>query len=421
MSMTTVGVLRETAGRERRVALTPDGVARLRRGGEFRVLVETGAGRPAWFDDRAYAEAGAEIGSRQQVYDESEVLLVVRPPDDVAAVPPGRILIGLLDPLGDPALAEMLAGQGVTAISLDLLPRTLSRAQPMDALTSQANVAGYKAALLAAEAYGGFFPMLVTAAGTTRPAQVLVLGAGVAGLQALATARRLGAQVTGYDVREAARADIASTGAAVLELDSGQNTDDGYARQLGDDEAARQLSALTAAVPRFDVVITTAKVPGGRSPLLVSDEALAAMKPGSVVIDLGGNVAGAAADTRVVTDHGVTVIGAPNLASTVPVAASTAYARNVVALLGGLLPDGRLPSDSTDEVLAAVLVTHDGEVVHPRLRDAQVRGVDERDAQVRGVDERDAQVRGVDERDAHERGVHERDVQESDVQKEETR
>ncbi|MCO8275945.1 NAD(P) transhydrogenase subunit alpha [Actinoplanes sp. TRM 88003] len=380
--MTTVGVLRETALRERRVALTPDGVARLRRGGEFRVLVEAGAGRPAWFDDRAYAEAGAEIGSRHQVYDESDVLVVVRPPDDVAAMPPGRILIGLLDPLGDPALTELLAGQGVTAISLDLLPRTLSRAQPMDALTSQANVAGYKAALLAAEAYGGFFPMLVTAAGTTRPAQVLVLGAGVAGLQALATARRLGALVTGFDVREAARADIASTGAAVLDLGtgqssddgsgrqlgSGQSSDDGYARQLGDDQAARQLAALTEAVPRFDVVITTAKVPGGRSPLLVSDEALAAMKPGSVVIDLGGNVAGAAADTRTVTDHGVTVIGAPNLASTVPVAASTAYARNVVAVVGGLMPEGRLPSDSTDEVLAAVLVTHEGEVVHPRLR-----------------------------------------------------
>ncbi|WP_250037855.1 NAD(P) transhydrogenase subunit alpha [Paractinoplanes maris] len=368
--MTTVGVLRETAGRERRVALTPDGVALLRRG-NLRVLVEAGAGRPAWFDDQAYAEAGAEVGSRQQVYDESGVLLVVRPPDDLAALAAGRILIGLLDPLGDPAPAEMLAAQGVTAISLDLLPRTLSRAQPMDALTSQANVAGYKSALLAAEAYGGFFPMLVTAAGTTRPAQVLVLGAGVAGLQALATARRLGALVTGYDVREAARADIASTGAAVLELASGQQTADGYARELAGEAATRQLAALTEAVPRFDVVITTAKVPGGRSPLLVSQEALAVMRPGSVVIDLGGNVAGATADTRTITDHGVTVIGAPNLASTVPVAASTAYARNVVALVQNLMPEGILSLDGTDELLAAVLVTHGGEVVHPRLRDYQ--------------------------------------------------
>lgn len=371
MSMTTVGVLRETAGRERRVALTPDGATRLRRD-TVRVLIETGAGRPAWFDDHDYTAAGAEIGTRQQVYAESDVLLCVRAPDDVGALPAGRLLVGLLDPLGDPALAESLAAQGVTAVSLDLLPRTLSRAQPMDALTSQANVAGYKAALLAAEAYGGFFPMLVTAAGTTRPAQVLVLGAGVAGLQALATARRLGALVTGYDVREAARADIASTGAAVLDLatTSQDARGDGYARRLADDAAAAQLRALDLAVPRFDVVITTAKVPGGRSPLLVSEQALAAMRPGSVVLDLGGgNVAGSAPDTRTVTDHGVTVIGAPNLASTVPVAASTAYARNVVALLTHLMPDGVVRLDAGDEVQAAVLICHGGDVVHPRLRD----------------------------------------------------
>lgn len=373
MSMTTVGVLRETAGRERRVAMTPDGVTRLRRTG-VRVLVEAGAGRHAWFGDPDYAAAGADIGGRQQVYDESDVLLVVRPPDDVAALPAGRVLIGLLDPLGDPALVQTLAEQGVTAISLDLLPRTLSRAQPMDALTSQANVAGYKAALLAAEAYGGFFPMLVTAAGTTRPAQVLVLGAGVAGLQAIATARRLGALVTGYDVRAQARADIASTGAAVLSMDATQDGEGGYARVLDEDEAATQLRALTQAVPRFDVVITTAKVPGGRSPLLVSEDALRAMRPGSVVLDLGGgNVAGSAPDTRTVTDHGVTVIGAPNLAATVPVAASTAYARNVVALVSSLMPEGRLPRESNDEVLAAVLVCRDGAVVHPRLNELETR------------------------------------------------
>ncbi|MBM2616591.1 NAD(P) transhydrogenase subunit alpha [Actinoplanes sp. LDG1-06] len=370
--MTTVGVLHETAGRERRVALTPDGVTRLRRLG-VRVLVETGAGRHAWFDDAGYAAAGAEIGARSQVYDESDVLLVVRPPDDIAALPAGRVLIGMLDPLGDPALAEALAAQGVTAISLDLLPRTLSRAQPMDALTSQANVAGYKAALLAAEAYGGFFPMLVTAAGTSRPAQVLVLGAGVAGLQAIATARRLGALVSGYDVREAAQADIASTGASVLRLaGAGQNGGDGYARGLAEEEAAAQLSALAAAIPRFDVVITTAKVPGGRAPLLVSEDALRAMRPGSVVLDLGGgNVAGSAADTRTVTEHGVTVIGAPNLSATVPVAASTAYGRNVVALVSTLMPEGRLHIDGADEVQAAVLVCRDGAVVHPRLREIE--------------------------------------------------
>ncbi|MFD0523901.1 Rossmann-fold NAD(P)-binding domain-containing protein [Paractinoplanes durhamensis] len=215
--MATVGVLRETAGRERRVALTPDGAGRLRKQ-DVSVLVEAGAGSRAWFGDIDYEGAGAVVVTREQVYAESDVLLCLHPPEDVVAARPGQLLVGLLGPLTDLDLAQRLASAGITAISLDLLPRTLSRAQSMDALTSQANVAGYKAALLAAEAYAGFFPMLMTAAGTTRPAQVLVLGAGVAGLQAIATARRLGALVTGYDVREAARADIASTGAAVLDV-----------------------------------------------------------------------------------------------------------------------------------------------------------------------------------------------------------
>ena len=372
MSMTTVGVLRETAGRERRVALTPDGVTRLR-GPRIRVLVEAGAGRLAWFGDAAFAAAGAEVVTREQVYAESDVLLCVHPPDDVAALPPGRLLAGLLDPLGDPGRAERLAASGITAVSLDLLPRTLSRAQPMDALTSQANVAGYKAALLAAEAYGGFFPMLVTAAGTTRPAQVLVLGAGVAGLQAIATCRRLGALVTGYDVRDAARADIASTGAAVLDLTGPAGAEaEGYARRLTEDEAAAQTRALAGALPRFDVVITTARVPGGRPPLLVTAAALAGMRPGSVVLDLaagplGGNVDGSQPDTRQLTDDGVMVIGAPDLASTVPVAASTAYARNALALLAHLMPEGTPALDPADEVQAAVLVCHDGRLVHPRV------------------------------------------------------
>jgi NAD(P) transhydrogenase subunit alpha len=374
MPMTTVGALSETPGRERRVALTPDAAGRLHQRG-LRVVVEAGAGRRAWFGDAAFAAAGAEVVTREQVYAESDVLVCVHPPDDVAALGPGRVLIGLLDPLGNTGLAERLAAAGITAISLDLLPRTLSRAQSMDALTSQANVAGYKAALLAAEAYGGFFPMLVTAAGTTRPAQVLVLGAGVAGLQAIATARRLGALVTGYDVRPAARADIASTGAAVLDLDAAATDNalaDGYARRLSENESDRQRRALDEAIPRFDVVITTARVPGAPAPLLVSETALAAMRPGSVVLDLaadarGGNVAGSVPDTRAVTDGGVTVIGAPDLAATVPVAASTAYARNILSLIAHLMPDGVLTLDPADEVRAGVLVSHDGQVVHPRL------------------------------------------------------
>jgi NAD(P) transhydrogenase subunit alpha len=359
--MTTVGVLRETVPRERRVALTPDGVARLRKQ-DIEVLVEAGAGEQAWFDDVGYAGAGAEIRARDQVCAEADVLVGVHPPADGDALRPGQMIIALhLDPARE-------APKDVTAISLDRLPRTLSRAQAMDALTSQANVAGYKAALVAAEAYGGFFPMLMTAAGTTRPAQVLVLGAGVAGLQAIATARRLGAMVSGYDVRPAARADIQSTGATVLDIgETKAEGEGGYARALTADEARSQNSALAAKIPTFDVVITTAQVPGGRPPLLVPAVALDGMRPGSVVLDIaasvaGGNVEGSLPDTRIVTEGGVTVIGAGNLASTVPGAASTAYGRNVLALLAHLMPDGVLTLDLDDEIQAAVIACHGGQI-----------------------------------------------------------
>jgi NAD(P) transhydrogenase subunit alpha len=379
--MTTVGVLEETAEGERRVALTPDGVQRLHRLG-VEVLVQTGAGRRSWFGDEEYVAAGAATAGREQVYATSDVLVCLEPPDDVGAARDGQLLVGLLGPLTDPGSALRLAHAGVTAVSLDLLPRTLSRAQAMDALTSQANVAGYQAALLAAEAYGGFFPMLMTAAGTTRPAQVLVLGAGVAGLQAIATARRLGALVTAFDVRDAARADIASTGAAVLDLTSSlpgsaaeqDGRGDGYARELAADEAANQRNALASALPRFDVVITTAQVPGRKPPVLVPADALAGMRPGSVVVDLaagplGGNVEGVTPDRRTITKDGVTLIGAGRLPSTMPQAASTAYARNMVALLTALLPGGSVALDLGDEIQAAVVVTHGGKVVHSRVRE----------------------------------------------------
>lgn len=373
--MTTVGALREAAESERRVALTPAGVERLR-GQGVQVVIEAGAGRRAWFDDHLYAQAGAAVVARQAVYADADVLLCLGPPPDLGELPEGRTLIGLLSPLTDPGLAQRLAVAGVTSVSLDLLPRTLSRAQAMDALTSQANVAGYKAALVAADVYGGFFPMLMTAAGTTRPAQVLVLGAGVAGLQAIATARRLGALVTGYDVREAAQADIASTGATVLRLSgpsgSGAN---GYARGLTESESTAQQSTLESVIPRFDVVITTAQVPGRRPPLLVSAAALAAMRPGSVLVDLasgplGGNVEGSVPDTTTVTAHGVTVIGAADLPAAVPQAASTAYSRNLLALLAHLMPGGTLVVDLDDEIQAAVVVTHAGSVIHPLVRGA---------------------------------------------------
>ncbi|MGA5298290.1 NAD(P) transhydrogenase subunit alpha [Nucisporomicrobium flavum] len=373
--MTTIGVVRETAAGERRVALVPEDVGRLRRDG-LQVVVEAGAGSGAWYADTDYADAGATVTSRVQVYADSDVLLCVTPPEDADALHAGQVLVGLLAPRRDPVRFRQLAATGVTAISLDLLPRTLSRAQAMDALTSQANVAGYKAALVAADAYGAYLPMLMTAAGTARPARVLVLGAGVAGLQALATARRLGAAVTGYDVREAAREDIASTGAAVLTLDVPAATGEGgYARRLSEDEARAQQEALDTAVAGFDIVITTAQVPDGRPPLLVTAAALEAMRPGSVVVDaasgpLGGNVAGSEPGRTVVSARGVTVVGAADLPARVPKAASTAYSRNLCALLAGLIRDGAVTVDPDDEIHAAVVVARDGEVVHPAVRAA---------------------------------------------------
>ncbi|MGB8651931.1 MAG: NAD(P) transhydrogenase subunit alpha [Mycobacteriales bacterium] len=379
----TAGVLRETAEGERRVAITPDAVTRLR-GTGLEVVVESGAGERAWWSDTAYADAGARVVSRQDVHADADVLLCVQAPGDLDALRPGQLLIGLLQPVVRPQLARGLARAGVTALSLDLLPRTLSRAQSMDALTSQANVAGYKAALVAADAYGGFFPMLMTAAGTTRPAKVLVLGAGVAGLQALGTARRLGALVTGYDVREAARADVLSLGAGFLDLVPGLSAaaTGGYARELTPAEQQAQHEALDAAIGAFDVVIATAQVPGRRPPLLVSSAALAAMRPGSVVVDLaasdlGGNVEGSAPTATRVTDNGVTVIGAGHLASEMPQAASTAYARNLTSLLGQLVRDGALALDRSDEIQAALVVTHGGEVVHPAVKDALARNHEE--------------------------------------------
>jgi proton-translocating NAD(P)+ transhydrogenase subunit alpha len=370
----TVGVVREDEVGERRVALVPESVARLGALGLGTVLQE-GAGAAAWFPDAEYAAAGATVVPGPALYEQADVVVCVHPPDP-APLREGQLLLGLLQPLLDPGLARRLAELKVTAVSVDGLPRTLSRAQSMDALTSQANVAGYKAAVLAADLYGGYFPMLMTAAGTVRPASVLVLGAGVAGLQAIGTARRLGAVVTGYDVREAARADIASTGASVLDLgaDASATGEGGYARALSAEESARQQDAMAAAVARFDVVITTAQVPGRTPPVLVTADALAAMRPGSVVVDLaasdlGGNVVGSAPERTMVTDAGVTVVGAGNLAAAVPRAASTAYARNVVALLSHLVADGRIALDPADEITAGVLVTHDGEVVHPAVRE----------------------------------------------------
>jgi proton-translocating NAD(P)+ transhydrogenase subunit alpha len=376
MSARTVGAIAETAPGERRVALSPDGAARLR-AADHQVIIETGAGDAAWFTDSDYTEAGARPLARRDVIEATDIIVCVHPPAaaDISLLRAGQVLIGLLAPLLDPDLARSLAQANVTAISLDGLPRTLSAAQSMDVLSSQANVAGYKAALLAADTYGGYLPMFMTAAGTTRPAQVLVIGAGVAGLQAISTARRLGAVVTGYDVRDAARADIASTGATFLDLGAPVSAagDGGYARALTRDERDAQQAALTEAIARFDIVITTAQVPGRPAPVLVSAAALAAMRPGSVVVDLaasgfGGNVEGALPETTTITDNGITVIGAANLPAGVPKAASTAYARNIVALLAHLVHDGTLVLDPDDPITAGVLITHNGDIVHPAVR-----------------------------------------------------
>src|SRR5581483_1680814 len=285
---------------------------------------------------------------------------------------PGQAVIGMLAPLTDPELAAKLAARNVTAISLDGLPRTLSRAQPMDALTSQANVAGYKAAIVAAEAFGRFFPMLITAAGTARPTKVLVLGAGVAGLQAIGTARRLGAVVSGYDVRPASKQEVESLGATFIELKSALAAagEGGYARELTADERQAQQEELEQHIARHDVVITTAQVPGRRPPLLVTDDAVKAMSAGAVIVDmaastLGGNVAGAKPGEVVTTGNGVTIVGAGNLAASVPTAASNAYSRNISALLLHMTKEATLAIDAADEIQAGVVITHQGRVVNP--------------------------------------------------------
>ncbi|HEY2791088.1 MAG TPA: NAD(P) transhydrogenase subunit alpha, partial [Micromonosporaceae bacterium] len=355
-----VAVIKETAPSERRVALVPEAVARLAPLG-VEVLVETGAGAAAWFPDDAYAQAGATVLDRESVRKEADVLVTLtRPVDaDKSLLRSGQVLIGMLRPLTDPALAAELATTGVTVISLDGLPRTVSRAQSMDVLSSQASVAGYRAALLAASVYDRYFPLLVTAAGTARPAEVLVLGAGVAGLQAIATARRLGALVKAYDVRPDSATEVKSLGATFLTLTSVQSAagEGGYARALTPEEQQAQQDELAEHIGRQNVVITTAQVPGRRPPQLVTEAAIAKMAPGSVIVDiaasaLGGNVAGSVPDQTIVTDGGVTIIGAPNLPSDAATAASAAASRNICAVLAHLIHDGEIAIDTSDEIQA---------------------------------------------------------------------
>jgi H+-translocating NAD(P) transhydrogenase subunit alpha len=357
-------VPRERAAGERRVALVPELAGRLVASG-FEVLIERGAGEAASFPDAAYEEAGARV--LDDVYGEAEAVAKVQSPseEEVARLRGGQVLVGFLQPLTDPDGIERLAARGVTAFAMESIPR-ITRAQPMDALSSQATVSGYKAALIAADRLPKFFPMLMTAAGTVAPAKVLVLGAGVAGLQAVATARRLGAVVTGFDVRPVVREQIESLGANWLDLGVvGEETQGGYAQELSEDQQRRQQEELEARLPEFDVVITTALIPGRAAPRLIPASAVAAMKPGSVIVDLAAEAGGNCELTEPgeeVVREGVTIIGPTNLPSSMPFHASQLYARNISALLQHLAPEGELTLDFEDEITAGACVTRKEEV-----------------------------------------------------------
>ncbi|MCU1479410.1 MAG: transhydrogenase subunit alpha [Subtercola sp.] len=375
----TIGVLKETAAGERRVALDPETVTRLTKA-DHDVLIESGAGAEARFPDSAYQQAGASLASRTEIIDRCDVLAVVHAPDadTVARLRAGQLLLGLLDPLNDPALVAALTGARVTVAAFELLPRTLSRAQSMDALSSQASAAGYKAAIVAADSFARYLPMMITASGTARPANVIVIGTGVAGLQAIGTAKRLGAVVTGYDVRPASRGEVESLGARFLTSSIAEGAAaGGYARALSPEEQVEQQSELAAELVAFDIIITTAKVPGRTPPLLVSADTLAALKSGSVCIDLaasdlGGNVYGSVDRETVTTAGGVCVIGAGDLAAELPTSASAMYARNIQALLDSFVTDNQLQVDLASDIHAAVLVCHDGKIVNAQLQARQL-------------------------------------------------
>jgi len=373
-----IGIPKERRPGEKRVAASPETVKKFV-GLGCTVTVETGAGLAADIPDSDYQAVGATIAAdpATTLQDADLVLKVQRPMtaaegnDELKLLKRGAILVAGLAALQQRDQVKAYAEAGITAFAMELMPR-ITRAQSMDVLSSQANLAGYKAVLIAASHLQKFFPMLTTAAGTIRPSQVLVIGAGVAGLQAIATARRLGAVVTGYDIRPEAEGEITSLGATFLKLGAGPDGagQGGYARALTPEEQRAQQEELARHIARHDVVITTARVPGRRPPLLVTEAAIKGMRAGSVVVDmaaseLGGNVEGSRPGETIVTDEGVTVIGAAELAATMPSAASTAYASNVRALLAHLVRDGALAIDLDDPIQAGVVITHAGEVVHP--------------------------------------------------------
>ena len=373
-----IAVPKEIVPGERRVALVPDAVAALAKRG-FEILVQSGAGEGAFHADAAFEQAGARIVP--DVYGQADVVLKVQKPSlqEVDRLREGAVLVSFLQALTSPDLVHRLAARKITSFGMEQVPR-ISRAQKMDALSSQANIAGYKAVLIAAESLAKFFPMFMTAAGTVFAARVLVMGAGVAGLQAIATARRLGAQVWGYDVRAVVKEQVESLGAKFLEFNLGiADAEDkgGYAKALSADAARRQQELLAEKTKDFDVVVTTALVPGRTAPRLVTKETVAGMRAGSVIVDLAAEAGGNCELTKpdeVVVAHGVTIHGPTNLPATMPVHASQLYARNVTELLGAFTKDGALALDFTDEVVKGTCVTHGGEIVNDAVEAAIAAG-----------------------------------------------
>lgn len=367
-----IGVPAEQDATEHRVALAPDAARRLVRAG-CRVVVEAGAGREAFLTDAQFTDVGCSIGSRADALG-GDVVATVNGLADLTGVHKGTVVIGLLSPLDQPDEVQRYAETGVTAISMELVPRT-SRAQRMDALSAMSTVAGYKAVLLAASALPKFFPLLSTAAGTVRPARVLVLGAGVAGLQALATARRLGAVTAAFDVRAAAREQVESVGASFIDLDLATNDAEdarGYAKALTADDQERQVQALATHLAEYDVVITTALIPGRAAPRLIMAEGVERMRPGSVIVDLaaanGGNCELARPD-ETATHAGVSILGPTNLPATVPLHASEMYGRTVAAFIQEFLTDdGELVLDPADDIVQSAVLTRDGAIVNDRVR-----------------------------------------------------
>jgi len=368
----TIGVPKESVPGERLVALVPEVVSRLVKGGAS-VIVERGAGEGAFYPDAEFEKAGARMGSREDAFG-ADILVKVQPPSqqETGLMKTGGAYIGFLAPLDQPGIAKAVAARGITALSMELVPR-ISRAQKMDALSALSSLAGYRAVLLSSTLLPKFFPLLTTAAGTVRPSNVLVLGAGVAGLQAIATARRLGARVSGYDIRDAVAEEVQSLGATFVKLEiEGQDSSDsgGYAKALAEEKAKQQVSLLVPFIGKSDVVITTALIPGRKAPLLISEEAVRSMAPGSVIVDMAASNGGNCAMTepgKTVVKNGVTIVGETNLTSDMPVHASQLYARTLLAMLEEFTDENGFAPKPDDEIFAGSCVTDGGRIVHDRV------------------------------------------------------